>query len=281
MPKGISKHPEETRQKRSEALRGRTFSPEHCRRLSENQRQRMQDPEYRAKVYTAERARKLSEALRGRPKTPEHRAKLSLSTLANPIRMIGDTNPARRPDVKVKMAKAQQQRYLGHKLQSQCSMCGCRFDQYLSDKLRGRLYCSEACARKKHRQNFLNPQFKEQVVRRLRARASCRPNKAEIRLQHILDKCSPNKWQYNGQGRLVIGGFAPDFVNVDGKKALIELFGDYWHTVGARRWDQTELGRIMAYNSLGFRCLVIWEHELDNETMVKNKVAHFFKGGKG
>jgi len=28
------------------------------------------------------------------------------------------------------------------------------------------------------------------------------------------------------------------------------------------KWHASELGRIMAYNSVGYHCLVVWEHEL-------------------
>jgi len=37
----------------------------------------------------------------------------------------------------------------------------------------------------------------------------------------------------------------------------------------------TELGRTMLYNALGYQCLVIWEHELKDEGAVIAKVKQF------
>lgn len=76
----------------------------------------------------------------------------------------------------------------------------------------------------------------------------------------------------------------PDFANCNGKKDVIEVFGDYWHSakVTKEHWERTELGKMMTYGSLGYRCLVIWERELNNlpeEEIVKKITA--FRGEKG
>ena len=59
--------------------------------------------------------------------------------------------------------------------------------------------------------------------------ASSRPNQPERRFLALLDSLFPGDWRYIGDGSLVIGGACPDFTNVNGRKALIEMFGDYWH----------------------------------------------------
>jgi len=92
-----------------------------------------------------------------------------------------------------------------------------------------------------------------------------RPTEPEQKLIDICFSHFPN-FKYNGdfsQG-VVLQGLIPDFINCNGKKEVIEVFGDYWHSpkVTENDWKRTELGRIMAYNSLGYRCLVLWEHEL-------------------
>jgi hypothetical protein len=35
----------------------------------------------------------------------------------------------------------------------------------------------------------------------------------------------------------------------------------------------------MAYNSLGFECLIIWQHELEDEDAIVNKVRKFMSSG--
>ncbi len=89
-----------------------------------------------------------------------------------------------------------------------------------------------------------------------------RPNRSELVLEDILNKNFP-QFKYNGNYDLGISlnRMIPDFVNVDGKKEVIEVFGDYFHRRNAP-WKRSELGRIMAFNSIGYRCLVIWASEL-------------------
>lgn len=100
-----------------------------------------------------------------------------------------------------------------------------------------------------------------------------KPNKQELNLQAILNSHFPNEWRFVGDGQLIIGGLCPDFTNINGKKLLIEFFGDYWHSAKmAGSWTRTELGRVMCYNSYGYKCLVIWEHELKDEKVLIEKV---------
>lgn len=89
-----------------------------------------------------------------------------------------------------------------------------------------------------------------------------RPNRAELVLEDILNKNFP-QFKYNGNYNLGISlnRMIPDFVNTDGKKEIIEVFGDYFHRRNCP-WKRSELGRIMAYNSMGYHCLIIWASEL-------------------
>lgn len=110
------------------------------------------------------------------------------------------------------------------------------------------------------------------VLKQLKAR-HVHPNKLELILQTIIGP----EFKYNGDGRLgiVLAGLVPDFVNIDGRKQVIELFGDYWHNMDGIKWHQTELGRIATYKSVGWDCLIIWEHELKDIETVKAKIKQF------
>lgn len=118
-----------------------------------------------------------------------------------------------------------------------------------------------------------NPQY----VRKLLARLRIKPTTIERQLDLILQEHFPREWKYVGDGTLMIGKYNPDFANCNGKKQLIEIYGEYWHSSRNKRltWDKTELGRMMAYNSLGFQCLVIWASELKNEQLVVHKIKQF------
>jgi len=181
----------------------------------------------------------------------------------------------------------------------QCLECGKTF-QVTKHELTTAKFCSKKCThtwRSKHNDNWRygrhhtdetkrkikesnlanwqNPDFVKEMVKSW----ARQPTKPERHLEVLLQKHFP-QFEYNGDGRLgiTLGGLTPDFVNLNGRKEVIEMFGDHYHssaTLGGR-WKGSELGKIMVYNSIGYRCLVIWESELehDEETVV-NKVRRF------
>lgn len=82
-----------------------------------------------------------------------------------------------------------------------------------------------------------------------------KPNKPEKELMEIVEQMRSGEYEYN-YGQWKIGNRFPDLVNINGRKKLIELFGDYWHA------GEDPQDKINFYKSLGWDCLVIWEHEL-------------------
>ena len=116
----------------------------------------------------------------------------------------------------------------------------------------------------KQRGKWRDPDY---ILMQMRARHS-KPNKVELALQHWLEVNYPNEWAYNGDGRLgfVLGGKVPDFVNINGKKAVIEVFGRYWHKV-----DEVEK-KIAHYQQFGFDCIILWEDECLKSDIVKGKL---------
>lgn len=73
-----------------------------------------------------------------------------------------------------------------------------------------------------------------------------------------------------GTGKYIIDGFCPDFINED-KKIIVEIFGDYWHCqpdIRARdRW------RFITYKRHGWRSVMLWASELDDEDRVIHKLS--------
>ena len=118
-------------------------------------------------------------------------------------------------------------------------------------------------------------------VKKMMAGLNMRPNKLELRVTKVLRQYYPREWQYTGNGEVIIGALVPDFTNINGRKALIEVFGDYWHKRGRSRkpsYVQTEYGRKEYYSRYGFSCLVLWESFLNNasDAEVAQKVGQFF-----
>jgi len=102
-----------------------------------------------------------------------------------------------------------------------------------------------------------------------------KPNGKELYLDFLLQNHFPDEWKYVGDGQVIIGGLCPDFINCNGKKQIIELFGDYWHNRKNIRYNYTEIGRKEAFLEYGFSTLIVWEHELKDKTKVIEKIRSF------
>ena len=94
-------------------------------------------------------------------------------------------------------------------------------------------------------------------------------NKSEVYLSSLLQFLYPDDWKYVGDGQFIIGGKCPDFINVNGKKQIIELFGDYWH----RNDNGNKRKRLFA--EYGYSTLIIWESELKKPQRLIKKITEF------
>lgn len=114
-----------------------------------------------------------------------------------------------------------------------------------------------------------SPEWRDKVVRAQQVGRYVHPNKAEKAVLELLEQLYPGEWAFVGDGSLIVGGKNPDFANVNGKKALIELFGDYWHR-GENPQDRIDL-----FARFGFKTLVIWELEMSSISRVTERVTQF------
>jgi len=105
------------------------------------------------------------------------------------------------------------------------------------------------------------------VRKQMAARNRTKPNKLELKVQDWLNINYPNEWKWVGGGEIIIGGKCPDFIN--GKKQIIELFGDYWH-----KGDDPE-ERKTFFKRYGYCTLVLWEKDLTNISYLVEKVNNF------
>jgi len=102
-----------------------------------------------------------------------------------------------------------------------------------------------------------------------------KPNKPESFIINLLNELYPNEWKYTGDFSFTINGKCPDFVNCNGQKKIIELFGDYWHR------GQDPQDRINTFKPFGYETLVIWEHELKNMNSTIEKIRKFVEINDG
>ena len=120
------------------------------------------------------------------------------------------------------------------------------------------------------KQQWENMENKDEVIKRLieASHACLRPNKTEQKLIHIIS-ANDLPFIYVGDGSFILGGKCPDFLNVNGKKQLIELYGEYWHK------DDNPQDRIDFFQKYGFDCLIIWDYEIDDEETIVNRIKTF------
>ena len=100
------------------------------------------------------------------------------------------------------------------------------------------------------------------------------PNKQELRLKKILDEMYPNEWQFVGNGKVIIDGKCPDFINVNGQKKIIELYGERWHQ------NDDPQDRINVFKPYGYDTLVIWVRELQSITKTKQMLSAFCENNR-
>ena len=78
-------------------------------------------------------------------------------------------------------------------------------------------------------------------------------------------------FHYVGDSSLWIGkkkGLNPDFIEANGKKIVVEIFGDYWHSLLLNpnlREDATLPYRKRHYKKYGWKMIVFWESDLKRE----------------
>ena len=105
--------------------------------------------------------------------------------------------------------------------------------------------------------------------------ASCtkHPNKAEAKLNFILQEIYPGRIEFVGykNSKIKIAGLEPDFIFTDGQRKVIEHFGNHWHK------PEEEQERIDRYATEDWECLVIWESELYDVETLKQKLLNFIR----
>ena len=107
-----------------------------------------------------------------------------------------------------------------------------------------------------------NASWADPIKRRKRVEAIIkaswrRPTEIEGRIIDIVIKYHL-PYKYVGDGKFILGGKNPDFLNTNGGKKLIDIFGDYWHRGGLVE----EKKRVECFTNYGFKDLIIWASEM-------------------
>jgi len=124
------------------------------------------------------------------------------------------------------------------------------------------------------RRNWQDPEFAKMMIEAQHRK----PNKAEKKLDKFLQEIFLKEYQINVNAEVMtLVGKCPDFVNVNGQKKLIEMNGDWWHGPGitGRTKEEEEKQRIDLFAKEGYQTLIVWEHELEDTKILRNRIIKF------
>lgn len=135
------------------------------------------------------------------------------------------------------------------------------------------------------RKQWSNPDFRSKAtwndpkyIEKWIAGCSIRPNKKELKLDELISSVVPGEYKLNVRAEVMtLGGKIPDFVNVNGKKKIIELYGDYWHGPKFRnnKSRQTPQERVDYFKGFGWDTLIVQEKELKNDGQLREKILQW------
>lgn len=112
------------------------------------------------------------------------------------------------------------------------------------------------------------PEFVRKLMKGLKAK----PTKPEVFLMAFLERNFPSDWKYVGDRQFIIAGKNPDFINVDGKKQIIEFNGFYTHT------KEEEIVRTNLFLEYGFKTLFLHYEDLTDENRLRQQITQFTIG---
>lgn len=250
-------HTEKTKAQISKAMIGKPRSEEYRDNIRKSRLGKHHSEEVKLKISltktgvshpspSKETRAKIRQANLGKYPTEETRARLRIAHLGQPSGMKGKQHTK---EAKFKISLVQT----------------------------GRTHSKETRAKrsKAMSKRWANPEYKDRVVKATILASHIKPNKPEQQLHTLLNELYPVQWKYTGDGKLIIGGKNPDFWNGDHK--LIELFGDYWHNLKVFPNKLTEKEIVTHYQQYNYKCLVIWERELEHPRKVVSRIIKYLK----
>jgi len=296
MPKGIPKNPEEARIKRVASLKKYWEKPEsHAKhrastKIGNNQLEKRAEhsalmqgdnnpakrSEVRAKISASKKGKKHSDETIQKmkhPKTEEHIANLKIAANRPEVKAkrrssAKITNAL--PEVKAQRSASTKKCWEEHPERKEKQSLAMAGDGNPAKRSEVRVKSSESVKKCWQVPDYVSKQMKARGVK---------PNQIEKQLDKLLQELLLNEYKFVGDGQFILAGKCPDFVNVNGQKKIIELYGDYWH--GEERTGRTkeeeEQQRIDCFAQRGYRTLIIWQHELKNLDLVKQRILEFNK----
>jgi len=128
---------------------------------------------------------------------------------------------------------------------------------------------------KKHgdfmRMIWKNKDYREKTIKAHLKGLFKRPTSLERKFLDLIKKYNL-PYKYVGDGSFLIDYKNPDFINVNGEKICIEVANRFHHQ---GNWKQKRIEHFIKY---GWKCIVIFEDELENEQEILDKIKGDLNG---
>jgi G:T-mismatch repair DNA endonuclease (very short patch repair protein) len=220
-----------------------------------------------SKYHTDEYKNNHSAGLTGRVVSDETKERISISKKG--IQVLSDEQMASLSKNNIGRTHSDaSKRRISDSLQGRRTLTDEQYKE-IADKRRGIPRSEET--KQRIRESHNNLWQDEEYLKMMAEARSIKPTKPEIKLGKLLQFLFPGEYKYTGDFQTWIGGKNPDFMNINGQKKLIEMFGDYWHQ------GEDENERINHFKTFGFNTLIIWESELKNLALVNYKLKRFHR----
>lgn len=259
-------------------LRGRPFSEEHKKKISENAKARWEDPVFRAansgKVMSAETRAKQSASLTGRKIDPAITKRAVAARMANyfPGSRKGKYQPTEETKEKIKEKAAARSKILltERKKKLVSSLVSNKFEFVSEDESSFTFKC-DTCDTVSTRSKITS--FTGRKVNSTWCR-TCVPKLrgvAQARLHGLIQDVIGRSLESNN--RTILGGKELDIYD-PASRVAVEYCGLYWHSSAITDDPRKHLDKQLACESLGIRLITVFEDEfIDRPDVVVSRIA--------
>jgi len=136
------------------------------------------------------------------------------------------------------------------------------------NRLKNKKYWNQPHIKEKRRQESKDLFNDLDYIKKYKKGLNASPNKCEKLIFKLINELYPNIYEFTGDFSFWIERLNPDFV-FKKEKMIIEFFGTYWH-----KEEDVDL-RNKIFNRNGYKCLYIWESELDDLEQIKKRIIEF------
>lgn len=125
--------------------------------------------------------------------------------------------------------------------------------------------------------HWQNPEYAENIIKKSLKSLLKRPTQLETAFCSFFEK-NNIPLNYCGDGSLIIGRKCPDFVENNGRKIVAEVANKVDKTRSGRKynkWQEYEQERIEHFEKHNWKCLVLWDDELNDKKTLLGKINNF------